>query len=98
MGVTSMGVRRVPFSGKPPYVTWRLCTVSPPVAVIDTRQQHDKYKEVRINHRPSSPPIVAAECTADNDISVLLVFLRLGHLLSATRCRVGRLKIDAREQ
>ena len=45
------------------------------MAVIDTRQQHDKYKEVRIKHRPSLPPIVAAGCTADNGISIVSVYL-----------------------
>ena len=45
------------------------------MAVIDTRQQHDKYKEVTIKHRPSRPPIVAAGRTADNDISIVSVFL-----------------------
>ena len=42
---------------------------------MDTRQQHDKYKEVRIKHRPSRPPIVAAGCTADNDISIVSVYV-----------------------
>ena len=45
------------------------------MAFIDIRQQHDKYKEVSIKHRPSRPPIVAAGCTADNDISIASVYL-----------------------
>ena len=45
------------------------------VAVIDTRQQHDKYKEVSLKHRPSRPPIVVAGCTTDNNISIFSVYL-----------------------
>ena len=45
------------------------------MVVIDTRQQHNKLKEVRKTHRPSRPPIVAAGCTADNDISLVNVYL-----------------------
>ena len=59
---------------------------------MDTRQHHDNYKDVNTDHlaRPSERRGVPPTTT-----QVLLVFIRLGYLLSAARCRVGRQSTNA---